>query len=122
MYTLADAGTFTVTQVANIFQGFIEAVPGDMGRDLEIAQQQSKLVAENYRGATEEEWLENIQKSYSDLAATKHLSYNYSDDYYNKGRRFVNKMLNKFMNTDKEERDNTLDSAKDIYSIPGGLK
>ena len=122
LYTLADAGTFTVTQVANIFQGFIEAVPGDMGRDLEIAQQQSKLVAENYRGATEEEWLENIQKSYSDLAATKHLSYNYSDDYYNKGRRFVNKMLNKFMNTDKEERDNTLDSAKDIYSIPGGLK
>jgi len=117
-----------VRVVGNIFEGLMEGGPRNIGRQLEQARQSSELIAENYKAETEEEWLANIQKSYTDLANTKHMTYNYSQDWYSGGRRFVNRMMRKLdmFNKDKDARlDDTeyeFESARDIYTIPGGLK
>ena len=128
LYTVADLGTFAVTQVGRVFEGFMEGVPRNIGRQSEEARQQAELIAENYRADSEQEWLANIQNRYTDLAKTKHLTYNYGDDYYSRGRRFINKQLRqiKMFNKDKNERFNDpeyiLEKPQDIYEIPGGLK
>jgi hypothetical protein len=40
-----------------------------------------------------DEWSAKVDKSNEELARTKHLTYNYGDDYYNRGRRLVNNLL-----------------------------
>lgn len=117
-----------VTAVGRLFEGFMEGGPRNLGREAEEARQQAELIAENYKAGSEEEWLANIQNRYTDLAKTKHLTYNYGDDYYSRGRRFINKQMRKMkmFNVDKNERfDNPeyiLEKPQDIYEIPGGLK
>ena len=77
-------------EIIPIKQGFMEGVPRNIGRQGEEARQTAELVAENFSADSEEEWLANIQNRYTDLAKTKHLTYNYGDDYYSRGRRFIN--------------------------------
>ena len=117
-----------VTAVGRLFEGFMEGGPRNIGRQAEEARQQAELIAENYRADSEEEWLANIQNRYTDLAKTKHLTYNYGDDFYSSGRRFINKQMRKMkmFNRDKNDRFNDpeyiLEKPQDIYEIPGGLK
>jgi len=132
VYNMQEKGINTdigfVTFVGRLFEGFMEGGPRNIGRQLEQGRQRSELIAENYKADTEEEWLANIQKSYSDLAKTKHLSYNYSDDYYSSARRFINRQMRnmKMFNKDKTERvgdpEYMFEKPQDIYNIPGGLK
>ena len=128
LYTVADLGTFAVTQVGRVFEGFMEGVPRNIGRQGEEARQTAELVAENFSADSEEEWLANIQNRYTDLAKTKHLTYNYGDDYYSRGRRFINKqmrkmkMFNRGKNEMIDDPEYTLEKPQDIYKIPGGLK
>lgn len=78
--------------MGNAFLGLREAI-GSIGRGFQLARQHNELTAEKFQGKDMDEWSANIDKSLEDLARTKHLTYNYGDDYYNRGRRFINNMM-----------------------------
>ena len=93
---VADAinkpSTFIVDEMGKAFLGLREFV-GSIGRGFELARQNSEMTADKFQAKDMDEWSAKVDKSNEELARTKHLTYNYGDDYYNRGRRLVNNLL-----------------------------
>lgn len=117
----SGAATAVLDFLGNTIMSTKEII-GQIGINAEVARQQSEITAEKFRGATEEEWIANIRKTSRDIAKTKHLTYNYGDDYYNRGRRFMSKQLAKLsQNRNNKEEEIIEEQPDDVWSQYGTI-
>lgn len=103
--------------IGKAFMGGKEMV-GQVGVLTEVAKQRGAITADKFRGSTEEEWISNIQKTNRDLAKTRHLSYNYGEDLYNMGRRFMTRQQAKIArginNKDEQVQEEVPEGYPDV--------